>query len=102
MYSLNATSKAFVAANEIKQSTDNSDLRTAVDAYFASLGANAIVITDDVDPAAEEIIILDDDNPINAAITELTAISKKSKLESISIACGDLIDKLRRISDLVS
>ena len=81
MYSLKKTASAFLAATKIKQSTHNIEVRTAVDAFFASLGANAIVITDDVDPTkkiiiidnvdpAGGIVISDDDNPESIVITD--------------------------------
>lgn len=126
MYSLKETARAFLAATKIKQSTDNIEVRTAVDAFFASLGANAIVITDDIDPskkiiiidnvdpaggivitdddnpAAKDIVILDDDNPLNASIQELKLIAESSKRESLKIACADLIDKLEKIIKAIS
>ena len=126
MYSLKETAKAFLAATKIKQSTNNIEIRSAVDAFLASLGANTIIITDDVDPSkkivitenvepaggivitdddnpiAKDIVILDDDNPLNTSIQELKLIAKSAKRESLKIACADLIEKLERIIKAVS
>lgn len=123
MYSLKKTAKAFFAAAKIKQSTDNVEVRSSVNNFFASLGKNAIVVTDDVDPKdivitenvdpddivitdddnpLDDIIIIDDDNPLNAAVKELKSIEELARKEATKTACEDLIQKLRGIISAVS
>ncbi len=115
MYSYKKTSKAFSIACRLKKASDDQDLHTAIDAFFASLGANAIVVTDQVDPAAiiigddvdpaNAIAIPDDVDPVeaslNAAIDELKRIIADQKKDSITTACNDLIAKISAVIDAV-
>ena len=115
MYSYKKTSKAFSIAARLKNATDDKDVHTAIDAFLASLGANAIIIIDNVDPAAivigddvdpaNAIAIPDDVDPIefslNAAINELKRIKEDQKKDSITIACEDLIAKISAMVDAV-
>ena len=115
MYSYKKTSKAFSIAGRLKKASDDKDLHNSIDAFFASLGANAIVITDDVDPAAiiigddvdpaNAIVIPDDVDPVkaslNSAIDELKRIKQDQKKDSITTACNDLIAKISAMVDAI-
>ena len=113
MYSYKKTSKAFSIAGRLKKASDDQDLQNAIDAFFASLGANAIIITEQVDPAAivigddvdpaNAIVIPDDVDPVvaslNASIEELKRIKQDQKKDVITTACDDLIAKITALVD---
>lgn len=115
MISLSKTSRAFLTASKLKQAIGNQDVQDAVDALLNALGANAIVITDNTDPADAIVIgdntdpsaiaIPDDVDPVeailNAAIEELNGIAQNQDSDSIKSACQNLTGKLSAVIDAI-
>lgn len=122
MYSLKKTSTALFALTKVKQVSDKTSVKNAIDALIGSLGTDKIVYNqplDDivivmpVDPLDDIIIgvpidpvynaiILNETSPVRAAIQELDDISKDTDKEAVKLACDELIDKLNAIIEVVS
>ncbi len=116
MYSITETSKAFIVATLIKQSTKNFEAHAAINSFLALLGANSIVLTQAVDPL-DDIVIGVDPNPLDdiiigidpnppvtfdAAIEELDGIAAGECPDDIKLAAEELSAAIKRVLEATS
>lgn len=102
MYSLNKTLNIFRIGPRLKRSTDDQDVKNAVDSVLESLGSNIVIIEDG---SGDIIAIPDDIDPtkssLNAAIAELRKIAESHSSDSVNGACEDLIAKILAVIDAI-
>ncbi len=116
MYPLIETTKAYLVAILMKQSTLNRNAHSAIDAFLNILGKNSIVITKALEPL-DDIVVTSDPNPLDdivvttdpnppvslvAAIEELKAIAEGECGEEIKIAAQELAESLERVLEAIS
>ena len=89
------TAKALALMAVIRQASTDGEIRKLCIGACETIGTNAIVITDDVDPAAElRNIKLD---PIYAAIDECNSIADASNSDSVKQGCQAIVQSLTSI-----
>ena len=87
--------KALALMSVIRQASSDKEIRELCIKACETIGANEIVVTDDVDPAAElRNIKLD---PIYAAIDECNSIADASSSDSVKQGCQAIVQTLTAV-----